>query len=77
MKGMMEQQLAEFDEMKKKLMKDLQQRCERVVELEMSLNKNQSTGGNSKVQQQKMAFLERNLEQLSNVQKQVFRSYTS
>ncbi len=34
----MAQQLSEFDTMKKKLMRDLQNRCEKVVELEISLD---------------------------------------
>ena len=34
----MAQQLGEFDTMKKKLMRDLQNRCEKVVELEISLD---------------------------------------
>ena len=37
MRKTMAKQLADFDNMKKKLMKDLQDRCERVVELEISL----------------------------------------
>ncbi|KAF3360935.1 hypothetical protein VdG1_04800 [Verticillium dahliae VDG1] len=45
-----QQQIAEFDIMKKSLMRDLQNRCER---------------------QKKMAFLERNLEQLTQVQRQL------
>ena len=63
--------------MKKKLMRDLQNRCEKVVELEISLDEMREQfnsavrQGNSKQQQQKMAFLERNLEQLTSVQKQV------
>jgi hypothetical protein len=38
MRKLMSQQLSEFDIMKKKLMKDLQDRCEKVVELEISLD---------------------------------------
>lgn len=55
-------------------MRDLQNRCEKVVELEIALDENtelmRSSLG-SKSQQQKMAFLERNLEQLTKVQKQL------
>ncbi|KAJ3007907.1 hypothetical protein HKX48_008876 [Thoreauomyces humboldtii] len=71
----MAQQLSEFDGMKKKLMRDLQNRCEKVVELEISLDDVREQYGtmvkssNSRAQQQKMAFLERNLEQLTAVQK--------
>src|SRR5437763_10377676 len=73
----MAQQLSDFDVMKKALMRDLQNRCEKVVELEISLDEtreqynNVLRNSNNKAQQKKMAFLERNLEQLTNVQKQV------
>jgi hypothetical protein len=69
-------QLAEFDGVKKSLMRDLQNRCEKVVELEIQLDEikeqynNVIRNSNSKAQQKKMAFLERNLEQLTLVQKQ-------
>ncbi|EGS21571.1 kinesin-like protein [Thermochaetoides thermophila DSM 1495] len=72
-----QQQLAEFDAMKKSLMRDLQNRCERVVELEISLDEtreqynNVLRSSNSRAQQKKMAFLERNLEQLTQVQRQL------
>ncbi|SRR6266702_427302 len=75
-------QLAEFDGVKKSLMRDLQNRCEKVVELEIQLDEikeqynNVIRNSNSKAQQKKMAFLERNLEQLTLVQKQVL-SYFS
>lgn len=71
------QQIAEFDVMKKSLMRDLQNRCERVVELEISLDEtreqynNVLRSSNNKAQQKKMAFLERNLEQLTHVQRQL------
>ncbi|KAG6818099.1 hypothetical protein H0H87_000003 [Tephrocybe sp. NHM501043] len=70
-------QLAEFDGVKKSLMRDLQNRCEKVVELEIQLDEmkeqynNVIRNSNSKAQQKKMAFLERNLEQLTLVQKQL------
>jgi uncharacterized protein Yka (UPF0111/DUF47 family) len=38
MRKTMAQQLGEFDAMKKKLMRDLQNRCEKVVELEIALD---------------------------------------
>ena len=92
-----EQQFAEFDTMKKSLMRDLQNRCERViinfrfhyhaianqfvlhqvVELEISLDEtreqynNVLRTSNNRAQQKKMAFLERNLEQLTVVQRQL------
>lgn len=77
MRKSMAQQLADFEMMKKALMRDLQGRCEKVVELEMSLDEtreqynNVLRASNNKAQQKKMAFLERNLEQLTTVQKQV------
>ena len=72
-----QQQIADFDVMKKSLMRDLQNRCERVVELEISLDEtreqynNVLRSSNSRAQQKKMAFLERNLEQLTQVQRQL------
>lgn len=72
-----QQQIAEFDVMKKSLMRDLQNRCERVVELEISLDEtreqynNVLRTSNNRAQQKKMAFLERNLEQLTVVQRQL------
>lgn len=76
MRKAMTKDLADFETMKKALMRDLQLRCEKVVELEMSLDEtreqynNVLKASNNKAQQQKMAILERNLEQLKNVQKQ-------
>src|ERR1700709_2896464 len=77
MRKSMAQQLADFEVMKKSLMHDLQNRCERVVELEISLDEtreqynNVLRTSNNRAQQKKMAFLERNLEQLTMVQKQL------
>lgn len=74
---LVQQQMADFDVMKKSLMRDLQNRCERVVELEISLDEtreqynNVLRSSNNKAQQKKMAFLERNLEQLTHVQRQL------
>ena len=95
-------QLAEFDAVKKSLIHDLQNRCEKVISyliqsfrnridiffqvvvLEIQLDEikeqysNVIRNSNNKAQQKKMAFLERNLEQLTLVQKQVnFRSSLS
>ncbi|KAK7749001.1 Kinesin heavy chain [Cytospora paraplurivora] len=77
------QQMAEFDVMKKSLMRDLQNRCERVVELEISLDEtreqynNVLKSSNNRAQQKKMAFLERNLEQLTQVQRQLVEQNSS
>lgn len=63
-------------------MRDLQNRCEKVVELEIQLDEikeqynNVIRNSNSKAQQKKMAFLERNLEQLTLVQKQVLSDFS-
>ncbi|GAA5966588.1 hypothetical protein JCM8115_006881 [Rhodotorula mucilaginosa] len=71
------QQLSDFDTMKKSLMRDLQDRCEKVVELEISLDearenyRSLAKNSNSKTQQRKMDFLTRNLDQLTVVQKQL------
>ncbi|KAH0556326.1 Kinesin heavy chain [Trichoglossum hirsutum] len=78
-----QQQIAEFDIMKKSLMRDLQNRCERVVELEISLDEvreqynNVLRTSNNRAQQKKMAFLERNLEQLTHVQRQLVEQNSS
>lgn len=78
-----QQQIADFDVMKKSLMRDLQNRCERVVELEISLDEtreqynNVLRSSNNKAQQKKMAFLERNLEQLTHVQRQLVEQNSS
>ncbi|GJN91019.1 hypothetical protein Rhopal_004033-T1 [Rhodotorula paludigena] len=77
------QQLADFDAMKKSLMRDLQDRCEKVVELEISLDearenyRNLARNSNSKAQQRKMDFLTRNLDQLTLVQKQLVDQNTT
>ncbi|KAG5461343.1 MAG: hypothetical protein BJ554DRAFT_6479 [Olpidium bornovanus] len=77
------QQLAEFEMVKRSLMRDLQNRCEKVVELEMALDESRELYStavkavNSKAQQKKMAFLERNLEQLTNIQKQLVEQNAS
>lgn len=78
-----QQQIAEFDNMKKSLMRDLQNRCERVVELEMSLEEareqynNVLRTTNNRAQQKKLAFLERNLDQLTHVQRQLVEQNNS
>lgn len=79
----MSQQLAEFDTMKRSMMRDLQNRCEKVVELEISLDESREQynnvvrSSNTKSQQKKMAMIERNLEQLTNVQKQLVEQNSS
>jgi len=73
------QKLAEFDSLKVALFKDLENRCQKVIELEMLLDEAreqyqsllaQVKNSNSKALQQKCIFLQRNLEQLTNAQQQ-------
>ncbi|KAG1087537.1 hypothetical protein G6F42_020571 [Rhizopus arrhizus] len=77
MRKAMAQELADFETMKKVLMRDLQARCERVVELELTLDEvriqqsNMIKATSNKAQQKKMFLLERNLDQLTTVQKQL------
>ena len=79
----LQQQISDFDAMKKSLMRDLQNRCERVVELEISLDETREQykqvlqSSNNRAQQKKMAFLERNLEQLTHVQRQLVEQNSS
>ncbi|WVQ78249.1 hypothetical protein IAT38_000333 [Cryptococcus sp. DSM 104549] len=76
-------QYAEFEIIKKSLMKDLQNRCEKVVELEMQLDEVReqykiiARSANSRAQQRKLEFLEHNLEQLNAVQKQLVEQNTT
>lgn len=80
MRKSMAQELADFETMKKVLMRDLQSRCEKVVELEITVDEiklqqsNLLKATSNKAQQKKMSLLERNLDQLTNVQKQVIQS---
>ena len=76
-------QMADFDTVKRSLMRDLQNKCERVVELEIQLDESREqynsvlrTNGN-RSQQKKMAFLERNLEQLTSVQRHLVEQNSS
>ncbi|KAJ9060783.1 hypothetical protein DSO57_1027176 [Entomophthora muscae] len=79
----MAKQLSDFDIMKKSLMRDLQNKCEKVIELEITLEATRDQlnaslkSNNTKNQQQKLLFLERNLEQLTNVQKQLVEQNTN
>ncbi|KAK4683958.1 kinesin family member 5, partial [Tremellales sp. Uapishka_1] len=78
-----ELQYAEFEIIKKSLMKDLQNRCEKVVELEMQLDEVReqykiiARSANSRAQQRKLEFLEHNLDALNVVQKQLVEQNTS
>ncbi|CAD6590665.1 MAG: hypothetical protein TREMPRED_005838 [Tremellales sp. Tagirdzhanova-0007] len=76
-------QFAEFEIIKKSLMKDLQNRCEKVVELEMQLDEIReqykiiARSANSRAQQRKLEFLEHNLDALNVVQKQMVEQNTT
>jgi len=72
--------LSEFDAVKAALLKDLENRCQKVIELEILLDEAreqyqtllvQVKNSNSKTLQQKCIFLQRNLEQLTTVQQQL------
>ncbi|WWD15711.1 hypothetical protein CI109_100133 [Kwoniella shandongensis] len=76
-------QYAEFEVIKKSLVKDLQNRCEKVVELEMQLDEVReqykiiARSANSRAQQKKLEHLEHNLGELNIVQKQLVEQNTS
>ncbi|RSH83216.1 uncharacterized protein EHS24_006883 [Apiotrichum porosum] len=78
-----ESQYADFEVIKKSLMKDLQNRCEKVVELEMQLDEVReqykviARSANSRAQQRKLEFLEHNLDALNVVQKQLVEQNTA
>lgn len=74
------QKLLEFDALKTALLRDLENRCQKVIELEMLLDEAreqyqallvQVKNSNTKALQQKCVFLQRNLEQLTSVQQQL------
>ncbi|KAJ1512967.1 hypothetical protein HMI54_015319 [Coelomomyces lativittatus] len=77
LKKMFQAQLKELDQSRKSLMRDLQNRCEKVVELEVSLDdlKEQHhqllASTTLKTTQTKLSILERNLDQLTHVQSQL------
>ncbi|KAK0547549.1 hypothetical protein OC846_004804 [Tilletia horrida] len=70
-------QLSEWEQAKKNMTRDLQNCCEKIVELEVSLEESKEQynnvvrSSNSKAQQKRMSILERNLEQLNKVQRQL------
>lgn len=73
----MQGHIAQYESLKASLMQDLQERCERVVELEISLDQAREQynlairNSNNKQQQKKMTLLQRNLEQLTTIQRQL------
>lgn len=70
-------QIETFEQSKISLMHDLQNRCEKIVELEITLDEQREKYNSllkttdAKAHQKKMAFLQRNLDQLTIVQKQL------
>jgi kinesin family protein 5 len=73
----MQQHLTQSEAIKNSLMSDLQSRCERIIELEIALDQVRDQynlairNNNNKSQQKKIALLQRNLEQLTQVQRQI------
>jgi myosin heavy subunit len=71
------QKLAEFDQLKTSLLRDLQNRCEKVIDLEMLLDEAREQyeqllkNSSNKSLQKRNMFLERNLEQLTRVHQQL------
>jgi kinesin family protein 5 len=71
------QKLAEFDHLKTSLLRDLQNRCEKVIDLEMLLDEAREQyeqllkNSSNKSLQKRNMFLERNLEQLTRVHQQL------
>lgn len=78
----MQSHIAQYEQLKANLMRDLQERCERVVELEISLDQAKEQynlamkQSNNNQQEKKMALLQRNLEQLTNIQRQLVEQNT-
>jgi len=77
MKQLMERQVAEFDNIRKELVRDLQNRCEKVVELEIALDEASNTNGGKSLHggtgslKTKIQTLEYNITQLLQVHKQL------
>jgi kinesin family protein 5 len=77
LRAKMSAQIQDFDTMKKKLLRELQARCEKVIQLEISLDQtrlqyqNILNTTNTSLHIKKMTFLERNLEALTGVQKEL------
>lgn len=73
----MQGHIAQYESLKASLMQDLQERCERVVELEISLDQAREqynlaiNNSNNKQQNKKMTLLQRNLDQLTTIQRQL------
>ncbi|KAJ2377612.1 hypothetical protein GGI05_006845 [Coemansia sp. RSA 2603] len=78
----MAQRIFEYDTMRKSLMRDVQNRCEKIIELEMALDdsRNQvsviSRRVNNPNQSQRMQLLEKNVAQLTTIQRELVEQNT-
>ncbi|KAJ2507407.1 hypothetical protein IWW47_001123 [Coemansia sp. RSA 2052] len=77
MRREMAQRILEYDTMRKSLMRDVQNRCEKIIELEMALDESRShvdqlsRRANNPGQPQRMQLLEKNVAQLTLIQKEL------
>ncbi|KAJ2700999.1 hypothetical protein H4218_001668 [Coemansia sp. IMI 209128] len=77
MRREMAQRILEYDTMRKSLMRDVQNRCEKIIELEMALDESRSQieqlsrRANNPGQPQRMQLLEKNVAQLTLIQKEL------
>ncbi|KAJ1722560.1 hypothetical protein LPJ53_003020 [Coemansia erecta] len=78
----MAQRIFEYDTMRKSLMRDVQNRCEKIIELEMALDDSRSQVSvlsrrvNNPNQSQRMQLLEKNIAQLTNIQRELVEQNT-
>ncbi|KAJ1989687.1 hypothetical protein H4R33_001981 [Dimargaris cristalligena] len=83
LKKSMMNKLKEFDVMRKAMMRDLQMRCEKIIELEVALDEARDENNMLRrknvhsVQQQKTAILEKNIAQLMSIQKELVDQNTN
>ncbi|KAJ1656928.1 hypothetical protein IWQ61_003589 [Dispira simplex] len=83
LKKSMMNKLKEFDVMRKAMMRDLQIRCEKIIELEVALDETRDENNILRrksihsVQQQKTAILEKNIAQLMSIQKELVDQNTN
>ncbi|KAJ2358258.1 hypothetical protein GGF43_000931, partial [Coemansia sp. RSA 2618] len=75
MRREMAQRILEYDTMRKSLMRDVQNRCEKIIELEMALDEARSQNAQlnrrNPNQPQRMQLLEKNVAQLTLMQKEL------
>ncbi|KAJ1982192.1 hypothetical protein H4R35_000412, partial [Dimargaris xerosporica] len=83
LKRTMVNKLKEFEVMRKAMMRDLQIRCEKIIELEVALDEARDENNMlrrksvNSVQQQKTAILEKNIAQLTSIQKELVDQNTN